>query len=209
MVSAISCPKLDPETLAHLIGRARTQDQGALAALMEGLRPVLGSWVRRHALPGLGSEDLWQEAWIGLWTAVQAFRPEAGPWLPFATVCITRHLATVAKAQLGPSHRPLNEAVPWEDAVVEVGADPLWHVQAADADPAEWVADRDLGRAVAEWAKTALSPWERRCWQAWMEGMPLAAVARRHGVSYKAVDNAVRRAKRKLRQAWPALTGAR
>lgn len=129
----------------------------------------------RYYIPGSDQDDVHQEAMIALWIASETWDQRRGPFRPFAALVIRRHLIDAVKTACREKHRYLTLAV----------RDPL-SVEAADQ--REHV---DLGPLVE--AIKVLSPLERDCLiRVVINGEP-------YSIGGKRVDNAVQRARLKLR----------
>ncbi len=149
-----------------------------------------------YTLPGSDRDDVRQEALIALWVAATDWRPDGGASFPtFARMVVRRRLDTCLKLATRRKHEPLNRAV-------TVALDP-------DGEPAaivdllphlHQVTDRVEGReqlaAVIRCIRDDLSAVERRAVVGIASGLSYVEIG-----PWKAVDNALARARRKLRAA--------
>lgn len=127
----------------------------------------------RYYLPGQERQDVEQEALIGLWIAARGYQPERGPFKPWASTVIHRRLKTlVAQANCGK-----NRILTFADRDYEPPA-------------IDMRAGERLGLIVA--ALDTLSELERRALANSLNGLPIGS---------KSADNALQRARTKLRQA--------
>ena len=150
-----------------------------------------------YFLPGSDIDDLHQEALIGLLKGLRSYEPSRGPFKPFLSLVIRRHLITAVKFARRFKHLPLTEAARHGVSdegetldMVDLLADP-------DADPHEQLVLRSRLVAITD-GMAKLSALERR----WL----LASIhedgwSHADGRANKAADNAVQRARRKLRAA--------
>lgn len=141
------------------------------AALWTKHRPVAHGIARDYRVPGLDADDVAQEALVALWEATGAFDPRRGPFPPFARLVVNRHL------------RDLLQAATREKRAVPAGR--------VDAELAP--APEQLSLAPLLEAHRALSDRERAAVRAHLNGLPTR--------SSKAHENALMRARRKLRAA--------
>jgi RNA polymerase sigma factor (sigma-70 family) len=124
-LSAVSaCRRVSPErrtphrlpgTPRWLVGAAQHGDRHAQHLLLNRYEPL----VRRIACelrppPHMTCDDLAQEARIGLLAAIRAWRPERGPFPPFADRCASNQALLAAKAGFTRKQELLNRAVPLE-----------------------------------------------------------------------------------------------
>jgi RNA polymerase sigma factor (sigma-70 family) len=105
-------PRL-PATPRWLVGAAQRGDRHAQHLLLNRYEPL----VRRIACelrppPHVTRDDLAQEARIGLLAAISTWRPERGPFPPFADRCATNQAVLAVKAGFTRKQEPLNRAVP-------------------------------------------------------------------------------------------------
>ena len=71
--------------------------------------------------------------------------------------------------------------------------------------PEELVISRENAAEITERMKDLLSPMELRCIEGVILGMPYSEIAEKLFISVKSVDNAVTRARAKLREMFPRL----
>jgi len=180
---------------ASLALAARGGDQRALAALVLRYLPLARAARRRWFLAGADGDDVEQEALIGLCGAVRAFDPARGvTFAAFAEVCVASAVVSAVRRAARHKHGPLNHAVPL--VPLDDGADP--NERAAVADHAEEVADAAGFVATLGAVIPRLTPLEHEvltlCAERWSHG-EIGAHLGRHP---KAVDNALRRIRRKV-----------
>jgi RNA polymerase sigma factor (sigma-70 family) len=145
--------------------------------------------------PGAEPADVVQEARIGLWVACREYDREKGHgnFPAFAKLVIRRRLASCVKHATLPKRGPLDDSI--REVELEDGPAAIADVIPGGADPADVVVAREemrelLGRVAG------LTPLERRC---------VIGVATGHAYEElgdpKVVDNAIARARTKLRGA--------
>lgn len=178
-------------------------DLAAERSLMEALEPLARSAASGFFAPGLTGEDLRQEALLAVLTAARKFDPDAGLSLrSFAWHVARRRVQTAVTGANRSKHGPLNAAVSLHAPVgaAESGTVTLADVLTGDEelDPFRLAAGReDMRRLLAGLA--GCSSLERRALAAFASGCTRQEVALLVGSTSKAVDNAVTRARRKLR----------
>ena len=159
-------------------------------SLFEKHKPLARRQARDFYLPGSDRQDVEQEAYIGLWIATGAWDRARSSFAPFATLVIRRRLITLVKMALARKHQPLNDSVRYT-----VGLDGEKEVLLVDAlplgkDPLQVVLDRERWERFCE-AAEGLTLLERQCLEELVAGIP----------QDKQADNAVNRARVKLRRA--------
>jgi RNA polymerase sigma-H factor len=150
-----------------------------------------------HAPPGLTWQDMLQEARIGVWKALSDFRPGAGSGFnQFARMCATRQVITAIKTATRRKHEVLNRAASYDapapDDEVGLGERLVWR---DGEDPLRIVIAREEVRRLLARMR-ALTPWEREC----VERCELLGLAYDAVGDAKSVDNALQRARKKLRE---------
>lgn len=166
---------------------AREGDEPALAALIARFMPMIRSLARSAAGPGLDFEDAVQEGLIGLFSAVQRYRPEGGAsFSTYASVCIRNAIWAAQRAASRKKHAPLNQSIPIPDEQSTPG-------------PEELAQERERRAATLYRANSALSPFEKAVLRGYLAGLSYGQIAATLGCEEKSVDNALARIRRKLR----------
>ena len=106
-----------PATLAgltdlELVDRFQSGGQDALEVVITRYRRFARAKARSYFLVGGDSDDVEQEALIGLYKAARDFRAEhQSSFRAFAELCITRQIITAIKTATRQKHQPLNQYV--------------------------------------------------------------------------------------------------
>jgi RNA polymerase sporulation-specific sigma factor len=176
-----------------LIEAAQRGDQLAFERLLRRYERSLDAHVSRFYLPDGDADDLVQEARIGFTKAVRFYRGDRGSsFRTFAELCVSRQLAGAITAARRGKHLPLNEAARGDQAERTLAAVP-------DRDePIDLLVARDrLGDLLCQ--ASEFSELERKTLGHVLAGWSSAEAARRLGLPRRSTDNALQRAKRKLR----------
>lgn len=146
-----------------------------------------------YFLAGGDSEDLLQEGMFGLIKAMREFRADReASFQTFAEVCIRSRLCSVIRASRAGKHSPLNESVPLNAFLLD--AQP----QYSQLDPEDMLIDREKAAALLNQVRSQLSELEVRVLDLYLDGCSCGEIAATVGKSYKSVDNAVQRIRRKI-----------
>ena len=135
------------------------------------------------------ADDLSQEAMISLMRAIDTFDPDRGvKFSTYAETCIVNRMKTVCTTKktapkISGSLEDIDES----------------QVASAVETPESILLYKELLSELKESAGTVLSAAESRVLQLCMQGMSYRSVAEKLGIGEKAVDNAMQRARRKLR----------
>ena len=148
-----------------------------------------------YFLAGGDREDLLQEGMFGLIKAMREFRADReASFQTFAEVCIRSRLCSVIRASRAGKHSPLNESVPLNAFLLD--AQP----QYSQLDPEDLLIDREKAAALLNQVRSQLSELEVRVLDLYLDGCSCGEIAATVGKSYKSVDNAVQRIRRKIRR---------
>lgn len=146
-----------------------------------------------YFLAGGDSEDLLQEGMFGLIKAMREFRADReASFQTFAEVCIRSRLCSVIRASRAGKHSPLNKSVPLNAFLLD--AQP----QYSQLDPEDLLIDREKAAALLNQVRSQLSELEVRVLDLYLDGCSCGEIAATVGKSYKSVDNAVQRIRRKI-----------
>ena len=145
----------------------------------------------------LETDDLCQEGLLGLLRAAQTFDPGNGAsFRTYAGICVTNRVIMAYRAADGHRHDPMSNFVSLSgDDAPELPAEEL------AADPEASLDDREDFQAMCRRVEELLTPLEQRVLHLYLGGFSYREIARRLSVSEKSADNAMQRARFKLRHA--------
>jgi len=159
-----------------------------------------------HILGG-DKDDLIQEGMIGLYKAIRDYDSgRDASFMTFAEICVQRQLFTAIQASNRKKHTPLNEYVSiYSDGGENDDGDSeamLVNVlcNVTDQTPEQALINRELLDEIDRFMDEELSPIERQVIKLSMTGMTSAEAARVLGRDAKSTDNALSRAKSKLKK---------
>jgi RNA polymerase sporulation-specific sigma factor len=190
----------------ELAARHQAGCQEALNTLIDRYRRFARAKARGYFLVGGDSDDVEQEALIGLYKAARDFRPgHLASFRAFAELCITRQIITAIKTATRQKHQPLNQYVsisgvrgsddPGERSVDELL---LLRQPATSVDPADRVVDDQRMDLMRERMGEMLSGLEVDVLRLYVEGKSYQEIGEHLGRHVKSIDNALQRIKRKL-----------
>lgn len=185
----------------QLIARLRGGQTEVMDYLMEKYKNLVRKRANALYLIGGETEDLIQEGMIGLFKAVQDYRPDKdASFYHFAELCISRQMYTAVEASQRKKHTPLNSYVSLnagqegEDGVYLETGDQLRAL-----DPETLFISQETVRQLLKQASERLSRMERQVLALYLEGMNYHQIAERMGRTPKAVDNALQRIRGKIK----------
>ncbi len=187
----------------ELVARFQAGDDDALATLLERYRRFARAKTRGYFLVGADSEDIEQEAMIGLYKAARDFRADRqASFRAFAELCITRQVITAVKTATRRKHQALNQYV--SISVVRSGDDSSERsvedllYDHAQPDPADEVVSRERMVAMRRSMADMLSGLEVDVLHLYVEGKSYQEIGEQLGRHAKSIDNALQRIRRKL-----------
>lgn len=187
----------------ELVLRSQAGDTEALEAIIERYRGLAKLRTRSYFLAGAESDDLVQEAMIGLFKAARDYDPQYGAsFKTFANICITRQMLTAIKGATRYKHQPLNSYISLNRSVFEEddGGRPLLEILAAnnDSNPEAIYLRNEWMASLSQEVPRVLSKLELRVLLYYLRGLSYETIAQRIGRPVKTVDNAIQRMKRKM-----------
>ena len=187
----------------ELAARSQEGDRQALETLIDRYRRFARAKGRGYFLIGGDSDDIEQEALIGLYKAARDFRPEhQASFRAFAELCITRQIITAIKTATRQKHQPLNQyvsisGVRGSDDPGERSVEDLL-IRHYGPDPADRVVSDERLGALRASMQELLSALEVDVLRLYVEGKSYQEIGDHLGRHVKSIDNALQRIKRKL-----------
>lgn len=104
-----------------LAAAALQAEDRAFTVLVARLLPPLRAMADSYRLPGLDRDDLVQEGFLGVMSAVRHYHPGLGEFTPYALTCARNSMGSAARAALSDRHQPLRDYDPIPDDVIPPG----------------------------------------------------------------------------------------
>ena len=180
----------------ELIVRLQKGEKEISDYLMEKYKEFVRKKARAVYLIGGETDDLIQEGMIGLFKAVQDYRPEKETsFRTFAGLCIDRQLYSAIQSSNRQKHLPLNSYVSLSQAGEAEDLEGRW-----SENPEAVVIDQERTRILKEEIRKALSPMENKVLTYYMQGYGYVKIAKLLGKNPKSIDNALQRIRGKIRK---------
>lgn len=177
-----------PEISPKLISDAQHGEETALACVISQLMPTIRRGAAQTAGPGLDFEDAQQEGLIGLFSALRSYDVKGGAsFATYAAACIRNAQSSARRRAARKKHAPLNDSLPLTELETTPG-------------PEEELLESEAYASTVERMNRLLSPLEKLVLNQKLDGHTTAQIAKRLGISPKAAENALTRARRKLRR---------
>ena len=154
---------------------------------------------------GADSEDLTQEGMIGLFKAIQSYKPDNNAsFFTFAQLCIKRQIYTAIKASNREKHSPLNSYISLYSSSGESDIELIENLEAdRSSDPEHVILNQENVLRVNELLTSRLSKMERAVLPLYLDGLSYNDIATKLNKPTKSIDNAISRIREKLKTIYP------
>ena len=177
----------------ELIARFQAGEEAIGEYLMNKYKPLVKIRARARFLEGGDTEDLLQEGMWGLFKAVQEYRPDRGAsFSTFAELLVERKLYSAIRSGQRKKHTPLN---------LSVSIDEAEETPDLGLDPESLMIAEENREALEDYIDKNLSPLEKEVFSLSMTGLSTSRIAKLLGKEAKSTDNALQRARGKLKKA--------
>ncbi|MGI6722288.1 MAG: sigma-70 family RNA polymerase sigma factor [Anaerovoracaceae bacterium] len=190
--------KVSHEELALM---AQLGDQEAEEYLIRQYRDVVRGKAHTYFIMGADSEDVIQEAMIGLFKAIKSYEPgKDASFHTYAELCINRQIYDAIKAANRKKHSPLNTSVSLSRPVEESSEQTLEETIPAmeGGDPEMSLVLQDVMKFIEDNESGTFSDMEKEVWSGYMNGESYPEIAEKLHKNQKAVYNAMERTKKKI-----------
>ena len=186
-----------------LAGLAQADDREAEDILIRRYVEMIRGKAHLYFIVGADSEDVIQEGMIGLFKAIHDYSGNReATFKTFAELCINRQILTAVKTASRRKHQPLNDSVSLSTPVDETGGGTLEESLGGDmaSNPEAVFMENTLSSLLTDKNSTLFSSMERRVLKEYLAGKKYPEIAQSLGKSYKAVDNAMQRIRKKINE---------
>lgn len=158
--------------------------------------PLIKNRAARYSFVGLEQDDFVQEGLIGLFTAVKNYDAgRSASFRTYANLCIHSRMVSCLNDLLSKKHLPLNDYLP----IDSLNTSHQEILSQGESDPLEMYLRREEAQIRQEKIKTLLSGLEQETLTLYLSGHSYEEMAKLLHCTTKAVDNALQRVRRKLR----------
>lgn len=180
------------KTDRELIADVRCGDKQAEAMLIKKYIPLVRNRASYFFGPALEQDDLMQEGLIGLLKAIHSFDiKKESCFASYAQRCVTGRLMNAVRRSLSGKHKPLSNYLPLPDITADLSD--------TAGDPAAYLIKAEEAEELRCKIETLLSLFEQDALKMYLSGHSYQHISMRLNCSTKAVDNALQRARRKLK----------
>lgn len=190
-----------------IFAAAKEGSQEAVEKIFERYKGIVLACANKYYLRGADRDDVVQEGLIALYQAILTYDNKR-PFGRYAKICVNRRVCSAVTAHTRNKHLALNTAARLDQPAFtsdEDGALLIERVASNAVDPCFLVAEKSIVENITEVAKNALSPTEWEVLNLFAEGRTYPEIANVLGIGRKSVDNALQRARKKLKRELPGL----
>ncbi len=176
----------------QLIEAAKQGDSVALETIADSYKGLIRSIVNRFYIVGGDKDDLLQEAMLGLFNAVIGYDETKGAFPSFVKTCVLRRVLSVVRKVNGDKYKPLVNYVELSeaDSIAESPTD----------NPLTVLLEKEYAQRVEDAMDSLLTSAEKQVLQMFLDGYGYEDICKQLNKSYKSVDGALQRARKKLLQ---------
>lgn len=185
---------MSDEELA-MLAQAGCEDASGL--LITRCADMIQKQALRFRSDWIDAEDLAQEGFLGLLSAIRTYRREGGAsFRTYASVCIRHRLISALKRSCDSRHIPPSDYLELDSMEGQEEAIPS--VLEGQADPAQTVIQREETERLRSRLREILTDLEYEVLMLYLGAYTYGEIAQRLQLSAKTVDNALQRIRRKL-----------
>ena len=198
--------KYSEETDEVLIQKLRDGQNDITDFIMNKYKNLVRKKAQSMHILGADRDDLIQEGMIGLFKAIRDYDcGRNASFYTFADLCISRQMYSAVEASLRKKHIPLNSYISLYTRIDEDDTSSNVTLENAltsdkELNPEQQLIDRENVRLLEEAIEKDLSAVERRVLGLYLTGMSYTQIAKVLNKDEKSTDNALHRAKSKLRK---------
>ena len=176
---------------------AQTGCEDASGLLITRCADMIQKQTLRLRSDWIDAEDLAQEGFLGLLSAIRTYRREGGAsFRTYASVCIRHRMASALKRFCDTRHIPPSAYLELDSMDGQEEAVPS--VSDGQADPAQTVIQREETERLRSRLREILTDLEYEVLMLYLGAYTYGEIAQRLQLSAKTVDNALQRIRRKL-----------
>lgn len=187
-----------------IIDLYRLGDENALDFLLDKYKYLASKIARSYFLIGAETEDIVQEAMLGLYSACRSFVEGSASFKSFATLCITRAVQTAVKKANRVKNKMLNESLSLSNQgsifIKSKDDEELinLYIPSDILDPENAILAEEQKMEMNKVINERLSIKEKKVLILYLQGLTYSQIAEKLGENIKTVDNAITRTKKKL-----------
>ena len=192
--------KLKDEEIVDLINSG---DSAAMEYIFKKYRRYIKAKSRVYFLTGGDTNDIEQEAIVGLYAAIKGYRVDKQySFKTFAEVCITRNILTAIKTATRQKHIPLNSYISLNRPIYAEENDRTRLIDEIEENssnnPEDIFVCKESYKSLEEFIMSKLSSLEIKILKLYINGKTYEEIGKEINRGKKSVDNALQRIKKKI-----------
>lgn len=189
----------------ELIIRLRDGEEAIMDVLMDKYKNLVRKIAQNMYILGAEPEDLIQEGMIGLFKAIRDYDlGRDASFITFASLCINRQMYKMLTASNRQKHIPLNSYISLYSRLSELDDKDQELISIIETDednnPEQLLIDKENAMDLEKKIENELSSLEIQVLELYMTGLTYVEIARILGRDEKSTDNALHRAKSKIKR---------
>lgn len=187
--------KLDNLSDEELISDYRSGSNECLEELLKRYMPFVKRSVFHFFVMGSETEDLTQEAMIGLYQAIERYDMQKGPsFRKFAELCVSRAIVTAIRKGNRRKHTFLNHHI----SIHKLSSEFVHVLAKGEFDPIFHILKKERIESV-NLLRAKLSGLEKKVFGKFLDGLSYIQIAKHLNESEKTIDNAIQRIRKKAK----------
>lgn len=179
----------------ELAQRVREKDADAFLELTRRYLGLIRAKAAPFHISAMDADDLCQEGLMGLLSAALTYQQgKMASFRTYAGVCIANCIITAYRTAASKKNLPLNDFVSLSGDDAE-----LRFVSENNSDPESLLIDQENLQLARSRIEQTLSKMERQVLSLYLGGCSYREIGQKLGITEKAVDNAIQRIRRKLK----------
>ena len=175
----------------QLILLAQDNNSHAISEIVFRYLSMVRYMATKYGLPGMESDDIIQEGFLGLMKAIKLYQAEKGSFKTFSKICIHSSMTTAARFALSQKNSPLSNYTSIDESETAM-------VDHLSLDPQQNVLVGEQLEEIMAKIAMVLTPLEQQTLKLYLAGHSYFEISKLLSTTSKAVDNALQRVRRKL-----------
>lgn len=166
-----------------------SKDEASKSALIARYVPLVKSRAASMKTRYIDADDLVSEGFLGLLNAIRSYNETKGSFAAFAKVCVVNKMKNAVISSVGAAKgtTELDDQFSFDE------------IEDTKLGTEELVILREQNDEIIKRIDSLLSAHEKEAFNLYLDSYSYAQISKKLGVSVKSVDNAIARAKHKLR----------
>ena len=166
-----------------------SKDEDSKSALIARYVPLVKARAAAMKTRYIDADDLVSEGFLGLLNAIRSYNATKGAFAAFAKVCVVNKMknAVISSGGVAKENAELDEQFSFDE------------IEDTKLGTEELVILKEQNDEIVKSFNTLLSEREKEVFNLYLDAYSYVQIAKKLGVSVKSVDNAIARAKQKLR----------